>query len=115
MFGPLRLVRSLSDAQIEAMADPRRAPHAGLPTIEDAVRSGAYLCGPPAQLIDMLRRLETGYPALGRVCLPSHRRPGSGDARAARAVRRRGRAGVHGARGRPRRFPSGAAGALRTF
>ncbi len=25
MFGPLRLVRALSDEQIEAMADPRRA------------------------------------------------------------------------------------------
>jgi alkanesulfonate monooxygenase SsuD/methylene tetrahydromethanopterin reductase-like flavin-dependent oxidoreductase (luciferase family) len=67
MFGPLRLVRSLSDAQIEAMADPRRAPDAGLPTIEDAVRSGAYLCGPPAQLIDTLRRLEAEYPGLERV------------------------------------------------
>ncbi len=69
MFGPLRLVRSLSDAQIDAMADPRRAPYAGLPTIEDAVRHGAYLCGPPSQIIDTLMRLEEQYPGLERVSM----------------------------------------------
>jgi alkanesulfonate monooxygenase SsuD/methylene tetrahydromethanopterin reductase-like flavin-dependent oxidoreductase (luciferase family) len=67
MFGPLRLVRSLSDEQIEAMADPRRAPFAGLPTIEQAVKNGAYLCGPPAQIIDDLMRLEQQYPGLERI------------------------------------------------
>src|SRR4029450_6909010 len=50
MFGPLRLVRSLSEEQIDAMADPKKAPYAGLPTIEEAAGRGAYLCGPPAQI-----------------------------------------------------------------
>ena len=67
MFGPLRLVRSLTDAQIDAMGDPRRAPYAGLPTIEQAVKNGAYLCGPPSQIIDTLMRLEQEYPGLERV------------------------------------------------
>ena len=67
MFGPLRLVRSLSEAQIDAMADPKRAPYAGLPTIEEAAASGAYLCGPPAKIIDTLMRLEKDYPGLERV------------------------------------------------
>jgi alkanesulfonate monooxygenase SsuD/methylene tetrahydromethanopterin reductase-like flavin-dependent oxidoreductase (luciferase family) len=67
MFGPLRLVRSLTDAQIDAMADPRRAPYAGLPAIEEAVKNGAYLCGPPSQIIDTLMRLEQEYPGLERV------------------------------------------------
>ena len=31
MFGPLRLVRALTDQQIEDMADPKKAPFAGLP------------------------------------------------------------------------------------
>ena len=31
MFGPLRLVRALTDEQIELMADPKRAPSAKLP------------------------------------------------------------------------------------
>jgi alkanesulfonate monooxygenase SsuD/methylene tetrahydromethanopterin reductase-like flavin-dependent oxidoreductase (luciferase family) len=67
VFGPLRLVRSLSDDQIAAMADPGRAPYANLPTIEDAVRNGAYLCGPPSQIIEQLMRLEARYPGLERV------------------------------------------------
>src|SRR5437763_982600 len=67
MFGPLRLVRSLSPEQIDAMADPRRAPYAGLPTIEEAAASGAYLCGPPALIIETLMRVEKDYPGLERV------------------------------------------------
>jgi alkanesulfonate monooxygenase SsuD/methylene tetrahydromethanopterin reductase-like flavin-dependent oxidoreductase (luciferase family) len=67
MFGPLRLVRALSDEQIEAMADPRRAPYAGLPSLEDAVKSGAFLCGPPELVIEQLLRLEERYPGLERV------------------------------------------------
>src|SRR5207249_11742809 len=67
MFGPLRLVRSMTEEQIDAMADPKRAPYASLPTIEEAAASGAYLCGPPAQMIETLMRLEKDYPGLERV------------------------------------------------
>src|SRR5947209_14414922 len=67
MFGPLRLVRALSPEQIDVMADPKKAPYAGLPTIEEAADRGAYLCGPPAQIIDTLMRLEKEYPGLERV------------------------------------------------
>jgi alkanesulfonate monooxygenase SsuD/methylene tetrahydromethanopterin reductase-like flavin-dependent oxidoreductase (luciferase family) len=67
MFGPLRLVRSLSDEQIEAMADPKRAPTAGLPTIERAVSRGGFLCGPPELIIEQLKELEETYPGLERV------------------------------------------------
>ncbi len=67
MFGPLRLVRALSDAQIEAMSDPRRAPFAGLPTLEEAVKKGAFLCGPPELIIERLMRLEERYPGLERI------------------------------------------------
>ncbi|HZA24987.1 MAG TPA: LLM class flavin-dependent oxidoreductase, partial [Dehalococcoidia bacterium] len=69
MFGPLRLVRSLSDEQIEAMADPRRAPTAGLPTIERAVQRGGFLCGPPELIIEQLKELEEQYPGLDRVVM----------------------------------------------
>ena len=67
MFGPLRLVRSLSDEQVEAMSDPRRAPYADLPHLEDAVNAGAFLCGPPEQIIERLKTLEAQYPGLERV------------------------------------------------
>ena len=52
MFGELRLVRALTDEQIEIMRDPVRAPGAKLPRIEDAVAAGGFLCGSAQQLID---------------------------------------------------------------
>ncbi len=67
MFGPLRLVRSLSDDQIEAMGDPQRAPTAGLPTIGRAVERQGFLCGPPDLIIEQLKALEEEYPGLDRV------------------------------------------------
>jgi alkanesulfonate monooxygenase SsuD/methylene tetrahydromethanopterin reductase-like flavin-dependent oxidoreductase (luciferase family) len=67
MFGPLRLVRGLTDEQIEAMSDPTRAPYAGLPTLKGAVEKGAFLCGPPDQVIEQLKGLEASYPGLERI------------------------------------------------
>jgi alkanesulfonate monooxygenase SsuD/methylene tetrahydromethanopterin reductase-like flavin-dependent oxidoreductase (luciferase family) len=67
MFGPLHLVRALTDEQIDAMADPKRAPSAGLPTIADAIARGGVLCGSPDDIIAHLKRLEERYPGLERV------------------------------------------------
>jgi alkanesulfonate monooxygenase SsuD/methylene tetrahydromethanopterin reductase-like flavin-dependent oxidoreductase (luciferase family) len=67
MFGPLRLVRALTDQQIEDMADPRKAPFAGLPRIEEAVNNGGVLCGSPDDFIEHLKKLEERYPGLDRV------------------------------------------------
>jgi len=67
MFGPLRLVQTLSDEQIEAMGDPKSAPYAGLPTIEDAETSGGFLAGPSELIVEKLKALEEKYPGLDRV------------------------------------------------
>lgn len=67
MFGPLRLVRAMSDEQIDAMSDPTRAPTADLPRIEGAVEAGGFLCGPPEQVAEQLKRVEARYPGLARV------------------------------------------------
>jgi alkanesulfonate monooxygenase SsuD/methylene tetrahydromethanopterin reductase-like flavin-dependent oxidoreductase (luciferase family) len=67
MFGELRLVRAMTDEQIEIMRDPKQAPGAKLPRIEDAVNAGGFLCGSPQQIIDHLKALEEKYPALDRV------------------------------------------------
>src|SRR6266568_7218854 len=67
MFGELRLVRALSDEQIEIMRDPQRAPTAKLPRIEDAIANGGVLCGSPEQVIEHLKSLERRYPGLDRV------------------------------------------------
>ena len=67
MFGPLRLVRALTDQQIEDMANPAKAPNAGLPTIEGAIKSGGVLCGTPEQVTEHLKAIEQRYPGLDRV------------------------------------------------
>ena len=67
MFGPLRLVRDLSDEQIDAMSDPSRAPTSDLPRIEGAVKTGGFLAGPPEVIIEQLHRVEKAYPGLERV------------------------------------------------
>ncbi len=67
MFGELRLVRALTEEQIEIMRDPKRAPTAKLPRIEDAVKAGGFLSGSPAEIIEHLKALEEKYPALDRV------------------------------------------------
>jgi alkanesulfonate monooxygenase SsuD/methylene tetrahydromethanopterin reductase-like flavin-dependent oxidoreductase (luciferase family) len=67
MFGPLRLVRALTDQQIAVMGDPSKAPFARLPIIEDAINKGGVLCGSPEQFIEHLKALEERYPGLERV------------------------------------------------
>ena len=67
MFGELRLVKALSDEQIEIMRDPKRAPTAKLPRIDDAVKAGGFLTGKPADVIEALKKLEERYPGLDRV------------------------------------------------
>jgi alkanesulfonate monooxygenase SsuD/methylene tetrahydromethanopterin reductase-like flavin-dependent oxidoreductase (luciferase family) len=67
MFGELRLVRAITEEQIEVMRDPRRAPTAKLPRIEDAVKAGGFLCGNADDLIAHIKALENRYPALDRV------------------------------------------------
>jgi alkanesulfonate monooxygenase SsuD/methylene tetrahydromethanopterin reductase-like flavin-dependent oxidoreductase (luciferase family) len=67
MFGELRLVRALTEEQIEIMRDPKRAPAAKLPRIEDAVAAGGFLTGNANEIIDHLKALEEKYPALDRI------------------------------------------------
>jgi alkanesulfonate monooxygenase SsuD/methylene tetrahydromethanopterin reductase-like flavin-dependent oxidoreductase (luciferase family) len=67
MFGELRLVRALTDEQIEIMRDPKRAATAKLPRIEDAIANGGFLCGSPEQVVEHLKSLERRYPGLDRV------------------------------------------------
>jgi alkanesulfonate monooxygenase SsuD/methylene tetrahydromethanopterin reductase-like flavin-dependent oxidoreductase (luciferase family) len=69
MFGELRLVRAMSDEQIEIMRDPKRAPTAKLPRIEDAVKSGGFLTGSPDEIIEHLMKLEKAYPGLNRISI----------------------------------------------
>jgi len=67
MFAPLGFVRGLTDGQIVALGDPTRARAAGLPTIEQGVQTGAWLCGPPERIIERLMELQDKYPGLQEV------------------------------------------------
>jgi alkanesulfonate monooxygenase SsuD/methylene tetrahydromethanopterin reductase-like flavin-dependent oxidoreductase (luciferase family) len=69
MFGELRLNRSMTDEQVEIMRDPKRAPAAKLPRMEDAVKSGGFLTGSPDEIIEHLMKLENAYPGLDRISI----------------------------------------------
>ena len=105
MFGELRLVRALTEEQIEIMRDPKRAPTAKLPRIEDAVKAGGFLCGNADDLIEPYQgageEISGARPHLGE---PVGRRAGEGRAGAARAVRERGDAGLQGSQSAPARL-----------
>ena len=67
MFGPLGFVAGLTDDQIVALGDPRRARSAGLPTLEQAVESGSWLCGPPELIIEKLEMIGERFPGMDQV------------------------------------------------
>jgi alkanesulfonate monooxygenase SsuD/methylene tetrahydromethanopterin reductase-like flavin-dependent oxidoreductase (luciferase family) len=67
MFGPLGFVRGLDDEKLAALADPKRARSAGLPTLEQAVAAGSWLVGPPELIIEKLQDVQSRYPGLQEV------------------------------------------------
>src|SRR5438105_14366904 len=67
MFGELTLFFVKKKTEYEIMRDPKRAPHAKLPRIEDAIANGGVLCGSPEQVVEHLKSLERRYPGLDRV------------------------------------------------
>jgi alkanesulfonate monooxygenase SsuD/methylene tetrahydromethanopterin reductase-like flavin-dependent oxidoreductase (luciferase family) len=67
MFGPLGFVRGLTEAQISALGDPKRARSAGLPTLEQAVAAGSWLVGPPELIIEKIQALQERYPGLEEI------------------------------------------------
>ena len=67
MFAPLGFVGGLSNDQIDAVGDPRRARAAGLPTLEDGIRAGSWLCGPPEMVTEKLMGIQDRYPGLEQI------------------------------------------------
>ncbi len=67
MFAPLGFVRGLTDDQIAAVADPKRARSAGLPTLRQAVDAGAWFCGTAESVTEKLKDVEDRYPGLESV------------------------------------------------
>ena len=68
MFAPLGFVRGLSDDQMAALAQgSSKARSAQLPTLEEGVKAGSWLCGPSEMVIDKLLDVQTRYPGLEQV------------------------------------------------
>jgi alkanesulfonate monooxygenase SsuD/methylene tetrahydromethanopterin reductase-like flavin-dependent oxidoreductase (luciferase family) len=67
MFAPLGFVPGLSEEQVRALADPRLAPSANLPTLEEAVEAGAWFVGPPSRLVERIQELQELFPGLEEV------------------------------------------------
>ena len=67
MFAPLGFFHGLSDEQLIALGDPSRARLAGLPTVEDGVRAGSWLCGPPELVAEKLNNIQEMYPGLTQI------------------------------------------------
>ena len=68
MFGELRLVRALTDEQIEIMRDPEARPDRQAAAHRGRDRQpAAFLCGSPEQIVEHLKALEKRYPGLDRV------------------------------------------------
>ena len=67
MFAPLGFQRGLSDEQMSALADPARARAAELPSLEEAVQSGSWLCGPPELITEKLMAIQESLPGLEEI------------------------------------------------
>ncbi|MCS5668100.1 MAG: LLM class flavin-dependent oxidoreductase [Dehalococcoidia bacterium] len=68
MFAPLGFVRGLSDDQMVALAQgSSKARSAQLPTLEEGVKAGSWLCGPSEMVTDKLLDVQTRYPGLEQV------------------------------------------------
>jgi len=71
MFAPLGFVPGITEGQIRAAAKRGGWAAAGVPSLEDFTRSGAWFCGPPDGLVASLKDLEHRYPGLEYVNVSS--------------------------------------------
>jgi alkanesulfonate monooxygenase SsuD/methylene tetrahydromethanopterin reductase-like flavin-dependent oxidoreductase (luciferase family) len=67
MFGPLGFVAGLTEDQKEELNNPSEELIAALPTIEEDVASGNFLCGTPEEIIEPLMLLQDIYPGLREI------------------------------------------------
>ena len=67
---PLGLM-PLTPEQIESVAHGGRSRGVELPTLEQAVEGGSWLCGPPESIVERLKSAEEMYPGVERVNIGS--------------------------------------------
>jgi len=69
MFGPLGFVPGITPSQLEASTKRGGWGAAGVPSVEDYMKVGAWFAGPPEELVAYLRELESRFPGLEYVHL----------------------------------------------
>lgn len=69
MFGPLGFVPGITPGQLEASTRRGGWGAAGVPTVEDYMKVGAWFAGPPEELVAYLKSLEERFPGLQHVHL----------------------------------------------
>lgn len=67
VLAPLGRMPQLTREQVLATYAPEKAPSAGLPTVPDLVRDGAWICGPPEHVFERLSEIQDRFPGLQRV------------------------------------------------
>jgi alkanesulfonate monooxygenase SsuD/methylene tetrahydromethanopterin reductase-like flavin-dependent oxidoreductase (luciferase family) len=71
MFAPLGFVPGITEDQIRAVAKRGGWAAAGVPTLEEFTKTGAWYAGPPEGLVAHLKDLEQRYPGLEYVNVSS--------------------------------------------
>jgi alkanesulfonate monooxygenase SsuD/methylene tetrahydromethanopterin reductase-like flavin-dependent oxidoreductase (luciferase family) len=71
MFAPLGFVPGLTDAQVRATAGRDGWAAAGVPTLADFTKTGAWFCGPPEEFVAYLQALQDKYPGVEYVNVSS--------------------------------------------
>ena len=69
VLSPLGRMPFLKREQILATYDPQAAPAAGLPTVRDLCREGAWICGPPDHVYERICAYQEMLPGMKRVAV----------------------------------------------
>jgi alkanesulfonate monooxygenase SsuD/methylene tetrahydromethanopterin reductase-like flavin-dependent oxidoreductase (luciferase family) len=69
MFAPLGFLPGATPAQVAAIGRRGGWYEAGVPTLEDYMKTGAWFAGPPEELVAYLKELEARYPGMQHINL----------------------------------------------
>jgi alkanesulfonate monooxygenase SsuD/methylene tetrahydromethanopterin reductase-like flavin-dependent oxidoreductase (luciferase family) len=69
MFAPLGFLPGATPAQVAAIGRRGGWYEAGVPTLEDYMKTGAWFAGPPEKLVAYLKELEARYPGMQHINL----------------------------------------------
>ena len=69
VLSPLGRMPFLKREQILATYDPQAAPAAGLPTVRDLCREGAWICGPPDHVYERICAYQEMLPGMKRIAV----------------------------------------------